>query len=256
MNVPRLDEMTWPQVDALDRTRAVAILPVGAIEAHGPHLPLGTDVIIAEAMAGAGGAKLQAAGLMPFLLPALSYTPAPFAAAFPGTLSAAAESVTATLMAIAASLASHRFTMLAIANAHLDPANIGALRGARDIAQDDLDGLRVVFPDITRRRLASRLGEEFVSGACHAGQYEGSIVLAARPDLVRGTIGAALPDNPASLSAAIRSGKASFAEAGGPQAYFGYPSRATTAEGKRTIGVLGDILHDAVIEARSAEGAR
>ena len=43
--------MTWKEVEALDREKCVAILPVGAVEAHGPHLPIVTDVIIATAMA-------------------------------------------------------------------------------------------------------------------------------------------------------------------------------------------------------------
>ena len=51
MPVHRLSDMTWEEVRDTDRRNAVAILPVGAVEAHGPHLPLGTDVIIAEAMA-------------------------------------------------------------------------------------------------------------------------------------------------------------------------------------------------------------
>jgi creatinine amidohydrolase len=65
----------------------VAILPTGAMEAHGPHLPLSTDVIIAEAMARDGAARLAARGMEAVLLPALAWTPAPFAAGFPGTLS-------------------------------------------------------------------------------------------------------------------------------------------------------------------------
>ena len=47
--VRELSRLTWPEVDALERARTVVLLPVGAIEAHGPHLPLGTDVIIARA---------------------------------------------------------------------------------------------------------------------------------------------------------------------------------------------------------------
>lgn len=250
MLVPRLADMTWPQVDALDRARVVALLPIGAIEAHGPHLPLGTDVVIAEAMAADGAAKLQAAGLLPLLLPALAYTPAPFAAGFAGTVAIPVEALETALLGIARSLQAHALGTLAIANAHLDPANVGALRSAVATARDA--GLQVAFPDITRRALAQRLTDEFRSGACHAGQYEGSILLAARPDLVRAEIAAALPDNPASLSEAIHAGHSSFAEAGGPQAYFGFPSRATADEGKRTIDVLGDMLHDAVLEARGA----
>ena len=51
MPVHHLSDMTWEEVRDADLDHAVAILPIGAVEAHGPHLPLGTDVIIAEAMA-------------------------------------------------------------------------------------------------------------------------------------------------------------------------------------------------------------
>src|SRR5262245_34043987 len=43
--------MSWPAFQALAAGRAIAVLPLGAIEAHGPHLPLGTDLVIAAAMA-------------------------------------------------------------------------------------------------------------------------------------------------------------------------------------------------------------
>lgn len=251
----RLADMSWPQVDALDRDLAVPILPVGAIEAHGPHLPLGTDVIIAEAMAAAAAAQLQARGLSPVVLPTLAYTAAPFAASFAGTLSCTAATTTATLLSIAASLRQHGFRTLAIANAHFDPANVGALRDAVRACESNVAGLDIVFPDLTRRALAARLTEEFRSGACHAGQYEGSILLAVRPDLVQTDLAAGLPDNPASLPAAMRSGKSSFVDAGGPQAYFGFPARATADEGRRTIEVLGEILCEAVRAVRDTREA-
>ena len=92
-----------------------------------------------------------------------------------------------------------------------------------------------------------------MSGACHAGCFEGSVVLAERPDLVRRETLAALPPNPASLSVAIREGKRTFEEAGGPQAYFGRPAEATAEEGRETIAKLGTILEEAV---RSAVPAR
>jgi creatinine amidohydrolase len=57
---------------------------------------------------------------------------------------------------------------------------------------------------------------------------------------------AGLPGNPASLSRAIRGGKRSFEEAGGPRAYFGFPAEATAGEGRATVEVLGGILEDAV----------
>ena len=51
MPILELADMTWTEVRDLDRSRTVIILPVGAIEAHGPHLPLGTNVLIARRIA-------------------------------------------------------------------------------------------------------------------------------------------------------------------------------------------------------------
>ena len=69
--------------------------------------------------------------------------------------------------------------------------------------------------------------DEFRSGAAHAGQYEGSIVMARASHLVREEIRRELEPNPASLSVAIGEAKRNFEQAGGPRAYFGYPARAT-----------------------------
>src|SRR5213083_1028667 len=79
MAVLDLAHLTWEEVRDLDRTKTVAIVPVGAVEAHGPHLPLATDVIIAEAMARAAAARLAARGHEAVLLPAIAYTAAEFA---------------------------------------------------------------------------------------------------------------------------------------------------------------------------------
>ena len=248
MTLHRLSDLTWEEVGALDLDRTVAILPVGATEAHGPHLPLDTDVTIAEAMAEAGGRRLSARGLEIVLLDGLRYTPAAFAARFPGTIDIGTATLTALVADIAASLGRAGIATLAIANAHFDPAHLEALRAAA-AAVGEGDAVCVVFPDVTRRPWGSRLTEEFRSGACHAGRYEGSIVLARSPGRVRGEIMRELEDNPVSLSAAIAAGLGDFAEAGGARAYFGYPSQATAEEGRATIETLGDILAEAVRDA-------
>jgi creatinine amidohydrolase len=233
MTAPRvLADLTWEDVRDLDRPRTVAVLPVGAIEAHGPHLPLATDVVIATAL----------------VLPALPFTAAPFGANFPGTLSVSAGAVTALILDLARELTRQQFAALAIANAHLDPAHLAALQAVVNDARD-ADLLPVAFPDLSRKPWAPRLTEEFRTGACHAGRYEGSVVLAERPDLVRNDVLASLPPNPASLSTAIREGARSFEQAGGARAYFGWPADATAAEGRETIETLGAILADAVAEA-------
>ncbi len=255
MPVWELSTATFAEVGRRDRRRSVAVLPTGAIEAHGPHLPLTTDVIIAEAMARAGAERLSGQGMDVVLLPALPYAPAPFAAAFHGTISVRPETVSVLIADIARSLASHGFGALAIANAHLDPAHLAALHAAVEAVRVEAD-MPVAFPDLTRRPWGARLTDEFRSGACHAGRFETSIVLACRPDLVHDRIRATLPEQPRSLSAAIRAGKRTFGEAGGPDAYFGDPAAATAEEGRATIDALGGILADAVTEALAPPGIR
>src|SRR5262245_27258399 len=240
-----LAALTWEEARHAAGPGSVAILPVGAIEAHGPHLPLETDVIIAQAMARAGAARLGARGLRAVVLPPLTYTVAAFARGFAGTVSLRPETVTATLVDIARSLTGHGFGVLAVANAHLDPDHLASIEAAANEIRRTL-GLAVAFPNLAAKPWALRLGEEFRTGACHAGQFESSIVLAERPELVRDAIRAALPPNPASLSRAMRDGKLSFEEADGPRAYFGFPARATAEEGRATVETLGDILDEAV----------
>jgi creatinine amidohydrolase len=243
--VQPLAAMTWEEAREVAGPGSAAILPVGAIEAHGPHLPLETDVIIAQAMARSGAALLAARGSRVVVLPPLSYTAAAFAQGFSGTVSLRPETVTATVLDIAGSLTRQGFGVLAIANAHLDPGHLASLEAAVSAIRRDF-GLAVAFPNLAAKPWALRLGDEFKSGACHAGQFETSVVLAERPELVRDATRAALPANPTSLSRAIRDGKQSFEEAGGARAYFGFPAQATAAEGRSTIEVLGSILDEAV----------
>ncbi|HYQ89135.1 MAG TPA: creatininase family protein, partial [Candidatus Binatia bacterium] len=184
MATRELGEMTWEEVRDLDPARTVAILPTGALEAHGPHLPLAADVLIAGAMARAGARALASRGIETLILPPLSYTAASFAAGFPGTISVSGGTVTSLLLEIAGEMTRQGFRALALANAHLDPAHLRSIAEAERRAREG--GLiPLIHPDITKKPWALRLTEEFQSGACHAGRYESSIVLAERPDLVR-----------------------------------------------------------------------
>ncbi|HEX4952779.1 MAG TPA: creatininase family protein [Thermoanaerobaculia bacterium] len=248
-----LAALTWTEFAALPRERLVGILPVGAVEAHGPHLSLLTDGIIAGAMASAGAEILARAGWTAVVLPGLDYVAAPFADAFPGTLSVTAETVTALVADLALAWTRQGARALALANAHLDPAHLAALEAAV-VAARSRGSVPVVFPNVARKPWALRLTEELRSGACHAGQYETSIVLAAQPERVRQGRARQLAANPRSLSEAIRAGQRTFAEAGGPMAYFGDPAAATAEEGRATIHELGGIVADAVIAALGGEG--
>lgn len=239
--VPELSSMTWVQVRDLPPEDCVALLPVGAVEAHGPHLPLITDVIIAKGMAQSAGQQLRDLGQRCVLLEPLAYTAAPFARAFPGTISLRPETLAVLLEDLIAQVLEQGFAQLVLCNAHLDPTHVGVLRRVCKEAQARYPD-RLHFPDVTRRRYAAWLTPEFQSGACHAGQYESSIVLAQTPDLVREPVMRGLSDNMHSLVDAMRAGKDDFVESGGPEAYFGSPSQASAQEGQVSLQRLGQIV--------------
>lgn len=248
---PHLGDLTYEEARQLVDAGAVALLPAGATEAHGPHLPLATDVVIASSGAERAVRLLRAEGVPSVVLPPLAYAVTEFAAGFGGTLSLPIETATALVRDVVLATRRAGFPGLVVCNAHLEPGNLKALRDGIDAA--NAEGARAVFPDVTRKPHALRLGEEFRSGACHAGSYETSLVLAARPDLVRERVSMQLAPNPASLSVAIREGKRTFEEAGGPEAYFGYPAEASRAEGEALYRELAEVFADA---ARGLVGDR
>jgi creatinine amidohydrolase len=253
----RIADSTWVEVDALPRETTVLILPVGSTEPHGPHLPLATDVIISDGMAIRAARELRRRGLPAAVLPVLAYAVTDFAEGFAGAVSLRFETARAMIADVLRGAIGHGFRRIAVANSHLEPRHVESLVAAIEEVQAET-GVAIAFPDKRRRRWAALLTDEFRSGACHAGRYEGSLVLAERPDLVRNSIRAALPEVDVSLTTAIRDGVTTFREAGGARAYFGSPAAASAEEGEATYAALvrmllislketydlGDGLHD------------
>jgi len=243
---------TWTDLrELLDGSAPCAvILPVGSTEAHGPHLPLSADVIIAEEMAVRAAHRLEARGEAALVLPPVAYSVTDFSEGFAGSISISGETAKALVRDIGLSLVKQGFRRMAIANAHLEPAHIATLKGACDEIKAQA-GVEVAFPDVTRRRWAEMLTEEFRSGACHAGRYESSLVLRVRPELVREEVRAALTPKLISLSQAICAGARRFTEIGGDQAYFGSPAEATAEEGERVFEILAGMIVTALDEIDS-----
>jgi creatinine amidohydrolase len=240
--------LAYPEAEEAARSGAVLILPIGSTEPHGPHLPLDTDVVIVEAMAGRAAERLRAEGVEAYVLPPIAYAVTEFGRGFGGAISVSAPTAAALLEEILSAFAAQGFSRIAVASAHLEPAHLGSIRDACARVKD-VTGVEVIFPDLTTRRWASMLTEEFKSGACHAGRFETSIVMARRPEDVREEVRATLPPNPVSLSRKIREGVTDFRSAGGDRAYFGDPAAATAEEGASTIETLAEILVTAVREA-------
>ena len=110
-------------------------------------------------------------------------------------------------------------------------------------------GVAVVFADQLEKRWARTLTDEFKRGACHAGSYETSLVLAARPELVRDEVRRGLMVKPIDLARAMREGKRTFGEAGAAEAYFGDPAAASVEEGNDIYARLVAMI---VAEVRGA----
>ena len=130
------------------------------------------------------------------------------------------------------------FAHVCLINHHLEPGQLNALQRAKRRVNEARGEGHASVPLVVDRRWGRHLGDEFRSGACHAGEYEGSLILAATPELFRHESAKQLPDVDISLSTAIKAGKTSFLEAGADSAYTGTPSTATRDVGERLYSVL------------------
>jgi creatinine amidohydrolase len=230
----RLADLAYPDLDAVG-AGAVALLPLGATEAHGPHAPLGTDTLISVAICERAAARLEGE-IAVLVLPAVAYGVTRYAAAFPGTVSIGEETLRTLVTEICSA-----FERAILVNSHFEPEQVETLRET---------GLPLL--DLTKRANAERLTDEFREGSCHAGRYETSLVLADRPELVDEERMGALPPNPVSMPEEIAAGRTNFLALGMDRAYSGSPAEATAAEGEETFETLTDMLVELVREvARS-----
>jgi creatinine amidohydrolase len=228
--------------------RPVALWPVGSTEPHGPHLPLATDIILSEENARRAAIALRELHVEAFVAPALPYGVTDFAAGFSGALTVPEAALVALIGGVVASLLGDGFHHVCLINHHLEPGQLSALSAAHAQCAARHGGHAVSLPKVISRRWGGRLGAEFRSGACHAGEYEGSLVLAASPHLVDIERALGLPEVPISLSAAIGAGEHTFMAAGADQAYTGRPADATVEEGERLYGVLTEMVVTEVLE--------
>lgn len=245
-----LAKHTWSEAQELLDGRTVVILPIGATEPHGPHLPLDTDVTIAVAQSRRAVEFFAEAGVRAVLLPPVAYGLTHFTEGFAGRISLRPGTLWALLEDVVESLEDQGVRYIVFSNAHLEPAHVQILRGvAGDSAEPREHQAQVLFPDNTRRRWAETLGDEFESGDCHAGRYESSIVLAADPEAVRDEERGALAPLEIRLIEKMKAGAKSFKQAGANQAYCGDPAAASAAEGEGLIDRLAEMIVVSVRES-------
>lgn len=248
----RIAELTTDSLQALLEARpVVALVPVGSVEPHGPHLPLGTDTVISEAAILRAAILLEnepGRPLFALLAPAIPYGVTCFAEGFAGAISVPAEALVAFARAVVAGYLATGFSHVCLVNNHLEPAHDAAVRAA--VTGFPAGRASVACP--LSRRWGRTLSPEFKSGACHAGRYETSLVLAAAPATVDTAAASALPDLEISLSDGIKAGNHSFRAMGLDHAYTGAPARASAAEGAELLDRLGTMIATEVLEGLAA----
>lgn len=218
----------------------VLLLPVGAVEPHGPHAPLRTDSIISTAVC--ERAAIELAGdprIRALVLPEIAFGVTHYAAAFTGAVTISEETLHSLIVEVSASLRAQGFRHQVIVNSHFEPAQVATLRRAAETAQ-------VGLLDLTRRVVAEQLTEEFKSGAAHAGRYETSLVLATHPELIETDVMRMLPALRLNMPAAMAAGQTDFLAMGMDRAYCGAPAEATAREGDATLATLAALLIDLI----------
>ncbi|MFF0776136.1 creatininase family protein [Nonomuraea wenchangensis] len=174
--------LRWSETDR-DRLRrhlpeAVVVIPVGATEQHGPHLPTSTDTLIAAAVAdGAAAAAADRSGRPLIVAPTIAWGASDHHLPYGGTLSLSPETLLAVICDLFRSIAAQGGRRVVLLNGH--GGNIGVCHAAAAAGSTRFD-LSVAHLDYWR--LAGTEGEPPVPG--HAGEFETSMVLAVRPDLV------------------------------------------------------------------------
>src|SRR5262249_39731004 len=134
----RLAEMPFTEVDPLIKSgKALVILPVGVVEEHGAHLPLGLDSLAAEAYAASAAPHLENAGYEVVVAPTINYGVARAAIDFPGTLSLEPETLRSMVVEIGRSLARHGFKRQVVLNGHRDLHHMLALDEAKRRLNDE-----------------------------------------------------------------------------------------------------------------------
>lgn len=224
-----LADRAWPEV----RADPLVLLPIGSTEQHGPHLPLSTDTVIAQAVAerAADALRPRSAGQV-LVAPPLAYGASGEHADFPGTISIGHEALGAVIVEAVRSLAPWAGRIVLV-NGHGGnvPTLDAAVRRLRD------EGHRVAWAAC-----------QAPGGDAHAGRTETSVMLHLAPHLVRPFEEVA--GDPRPLAAIMPDLVARGVRAVSPSGVLGAPAGASADEGRRIVRAMVSSL------VRRVEGGR
>jgi len=257
--VLHLDQIPFPEVERLARSeKALVILPVGVVEEHGAHLPLGLDSFAAEVYGESAAPHLEESGYEVVIAPTIGYGVARAAIDFPGTLSLEPETLKSLVADIGRSLARHGLNRLVILNGHRDLGHMKALDDARAILVEEKVSqvLCVGFtvdPALTAAcyregvRELSRSARPDREG--HGGEWETSLALHAFPGTVKREIIDQLEPNFDYDVDAFQRETKDYGTLTGGRGYFGSPQSASAETGGKIVEIRGRNIARVILNA-------
>ena len=235
-------EVEWRNLRAdqlRQRTEAMVIVPVAALEQHGPHLPVEVDSRLAEALVLRTARKIAARGQDALVLPVLWTGLSEHHMSFGGTISLDFPAFSALVEGVCRSIARHGFGRIVLLNAH--GGNENGLRTITDELTPKL-GLSIVqftYWFAAAPGIAEIL--EAQTGLQHACEAETSMMMALRPDLVASDrIRLARVNPSANPEPGVYRWRTIAARSG--SGVIGQPEAATAAKGERLLEVISDTL--------------
>jgi creatinine amidohydrolase len=247
----RLAELTYREARVVARDpRSVILFPLGAVEEHGPHLPLMVDWIGSEELARRVAPHLARAGWRPVLAPSLPYGVSGLCAEWPGTVSLSPAVLTRVIVEVIEGLARHGFRRFVLTNYQADPGHLRAMAAARRrLARRRLRVLFAGFtPDASGAAMlspavAALMRSPHPAREWHSGELETAMMLSVAPRLVRRDVARRLPPLWIDVRAALARGATTFREmAPRGLGYFGLPRAARAATGRRAMALRGRLI--------------
>jgi creatinine amidohydrolase/Fe(II)-dependent formamide hydrolase-like protein len=267
-NVHKLEELAWPEVDALDRQRTLFILPVGMVEQHGPHLPVGADTI--AVMYEIDGVATRVSQTLPdwhvVVMPPINYGHSGAnqlgdRLVHPGTYGIRQATLRSLVADLGGQLAANGFKWIFVVNGHGAPTHGIAVNEACDFVSETFRVTMLHVSSLFRgdpaiQTAGDRINARYFSAAerssfgldVHAGVSETSGLLAVRPDLVR----PGYKTLPSQAGASLEELRA-VATAPGWQGYLSDPARATAAHGLAVEAWWIDGLSSLIVRALRGE---
>lgn len=179
----KYEEFTWPEIREAVAQNRVAVLPVGTIEQHGPHLPLVADVITATEMSRLAVAAMPEEAV---LLPSVYYAFNEHHLDFPGTIAVQGDTFINYVSDIGKSLAHHGFKKILLVNGH--GSNVPFLDIAARNITNHSNAICAMVPwwSLIPKELFTELREsEYPGGMAHGCELETSVLLHLCGDLVQ-----------------------------------------------------------------------